>query len=349
MNLKQVQKFHAVVSEILEKVEGDSDGAKINRIEKSLTRYFLKQWNPLATRAQKRGVNAIKGNGDRPFTKTDARRVIAAVEKEFKGIGNAVEKRTRKDYAEIYDVSLKRFSDRFPQEDLEKIARKQHVELRKVGEEISAAELAAFNIEATAVTDQLTYLTTTSIGDHFPKTLKPQITNTIQKAILDKGLNKRQAGDFLQKELARKLGGNAPSAVPPNIAKQGQDSINAYFEGLSATNVTAARNLSHVQIMDEAEIVRIRYAAIIDELTSEICASLNGRVFTIDQVKVQAKLIMDAESVEELKGTQPWVKNLNDFKTRGDINNPKNNQVLVEAGVIFPPRHFRCRSELEPA
>ena len=173
----------------------------------------------------------------------------------------------------------------------------------------------------------------------------------IKTNVIDKGLPKKEAGKILKEQLSSRLGGFEQS-VPESIRNQGQRAAAAYFEGLSATTVTRARNFGQIGLMEEAGITQVVWSSVEDERTSEICLAMNGRVFTIDLVKAQQSKILEQTTADAVKELFPWRKDLSEFGLRrGDkLSSHEASKTLAENGVpIVPPAHFRCRSELVPA
>lgn len=350
--------FHSI-SEVVEKVEGDRDGEQINRIEKDLTRFLVRAHNARATEGVREAVNSITGPSDSPFSEEDEENVVQALEDAFDGIAEETIGRFNEDIDQIYRIGKVKFVEQFDaravrdteqkapfpkSENFQKMVR--HVEkINELGEGIDFS-----SIDQAAI-DNLTRLTQISIGDHFAKTLKPRVAASIQKNVFAKGLNKQEAGEFLQSELTRINGGNAFDAVPPAIRRQGLNGVNAYYEGLSSTNVTLSRNFANISAMDEAEIQQLVFSAVVDRRTSNICLQMNGRIFTIEQARGFRDQVFNAEDVEDLKSFATWRKDLSEFGLSAgqQLNDPQTSARLARNGVIVPPLHFRCRSELFPA
>ena len=83
---------------------------------------------------------------------------------------------------------------------------------------------------------------------------------------------------------------------------------------------------------------RYRYNAILDNRTSEICKTLNGRVFPIREGLDATERILKTKP-QDLKNNFPFAKSAN------DINN-KTSQELAALGYTVPPQHFNCRSSI---
>ena len=334
------EQFHAVLSDIIEKVSGDRDGKRINRIEKALTRVQIKTWNGRANRAAKAAVASV-GGGKRKFSKADAAKVLRILDKNFKGIDNTLRSRVQRDIEQIHRVSKSQFVRRFKL----KVPKKTR---KAIDPEVAFAIGLVDEATMAAVAE----LQIIAIGNHFPVTLRPEISKLIKTGVLDKGLNKEKAGLFLQKELTRKLGTTAfKSSVPESFLKRGVNGVNQYFTGLSATHVNFARNFSSAIAMDEAEIAKYQIVTVPDKRRSVICTQMDGRIFELSVAKEHMQVVMDAADVDQLKQDVPWRKDLSEFGlTEGKkLKSPTAARVLAASGMGMPPYHFRCRTEVHPA
>ena len=84
-------------------------------------------------------------------------------------------------------------------------------------------------------------------------------------------------------------------------------------------------------------LTTVEFTAIIDERTSNICISLNGTQWSAPNVALFADRIADADG-DNIKNVAPWPK-------LADITN-KTPDELLAMGVVIPPVHGRCRSQL---
>ena len=164
-----------------------------------------------------------------------------------------------------------------------------------------------------------------------------QVSKILEES-LEKGLNHQDASLLLEQELTKTLGGNISAALPASVA-QGQASTTAYFEMLNATNVTYARNFAHINLMNEGGIIRLVFDSILDRTTSQVCTQMNGKEFTIEQALIHQEKVLSAENVEALKVIAPFTRTIDTKASSAD---------LAAAGVIVPPLHGKCRSELNP-
>lgn len=360
------EKKQKVFRLLAEKATNDQDGEKINTIEKDLARTLVVSWSDTATKAINKALATIPSGTSR-FTQADANRLIKTLEKAFEPVEEKTSQRVENDLEEIYKTQKRLFASQFNLEPEEKVLiftgphfdpiRKQVIKHNRVVKSFQWNEKAeqvlkqvTFGINDTIAYENLAKLQNIAIGDHFEKTLKPRVSSSIQKNIMDKGLNTSDAALTLEQDLTRTLGGSIEGALPASVAT-GQASIAAYMEGLVATNTTFAKNFAQIQLMDEVGITQIVFTAIIDRLTSQVCSQMDGRIFTVEQAKTHRESVLESESVAELKGKAPFTRNLSQFNLSAgeSLTNPDVQANLARAGVIVPPLHFRCRSELHPA
>lgn len=355
------EKLYNILSEVIEKASGDKGEAELLRIESNLVRFTVFQWNRTATKAIKAALSSFDTRSSNPVSKTDVKRILMRLDREFSQFQKKVDVRTKNDIEKLFKKSKKLFRDRFKVKPNEKSVffdqRKIHVgnieklitlPLLKQGD-----ELADFVFTSTdrATVANISRLHLIAAGEHFTNNYKATISNLINESVFQRGMPKREAGEFLRDELSKRLGG-LDQTVPEALRHQGQRAANAYFEGLSVTTVNRARNFGNINLMDEVGILQVVWASIIDNRTSEICLEMNGRVFTLEMVKAQQRSILEEETSEGIKEKFGWRKNLSEFGLRAGerLSSIEAAQLLVDSGVpIVPPAHFRCRSELQPA
>lgn len=359
------EEIFRLASESLEKAEEDNDGAKINRIEKTLTRILSNHWNNTSTKAINKALKTFPKN-DKRFTKKDSDKVLSSLTKSYKGVEKKNSKRVESDLREIYEINKKRFGSDFKLSSTDgekkKILTFEYLDFDPLKKEVTKKEkivkkwkkskvlkAVTFGAIDEAAYENLARLENVSIGDHFPKTKKPQVSRILETS-LERGMSHNEASVFLEQELTAALGGNIAPALPASVAT-GKASTAAYFEMLNATNVTYSRNFGQINLMNEAGITSLIFNAIIDRTTSVVCNQMNGRIFTIQQAMSHQQKVLGAPDVETLQQLSPFTRNLKDFglKEGQKLTNSKVSADLAAAGVICPPLHGRCRSELQPA
>jgi len=339
------------VASILEKA-GGSLTAKVFRIEKSLTRYLAKRWKETANKAVTAALSVLDGDQEAIVSKADAQKIIQTLEDGFAGFGKAMTKRLEKDFKSFYRANKTDFVQRF---DLKPNGTKKELTfdgrtVRSVTIEKADIDLtASFSVIDREAMDMLTKITAISIGDHFVKDLKPAVVKAVMEGVFELKLNKKNAGEYLKKELTRIVGATN-LAVPPSVAQLGEDKVNDYFKGLSTTNLNFARNFGQVTAMEEAGIAQYRIVAIVDNRTTVICLQLNGQTFELRYALEHRDKMLKMESVEELKNYAPWHRDISEVGLSADRNKetPTAQEVLAKAGMSLPPYHWLCRTEVHP-
>ena len=335
-NLNRVQRANvkAIITDIINLVKKQTPDSRVAGIEESLNEYLTDIWNRRSTRGNKSAVNSIVGKDTSKFSKKDSNAVLKSLDKSYATLQKEITPRVKKDTERIYNI--------YKSSSVIKL-RKRGITKQEDGEEIPFNDIS--------VMASLSRIRSVSIGTHFERSLRPEISKIIETAVLDKGLNKKQASEFLKSELTKKLGGSAfRTAIPDSVWEQGQKSVDNYFKMLSDTHMTLSRNYSQIVAMNEARVTQVQFVAIMDRLTSVICQELDGRIWTIEQVNTVMDRMLQQEDVDGLKGVAPWPKDLSGFglKAGEKLDDPLSSEALAKAGVIIPPRHGACRSSLQP-
>lgn len=359
------------LSEKFEKAEKDNDGKRINRVEKTLTRILTNHWNSTSTKAINKALKTF-GRGTKRFSKKDADKVLSSLTKSYKGVEKKNKSRVENDLEDIYKINKKRFGREFKlssSDEKGKTLTFKYFDFEPFGKKINTNKIVrkektiktwnkrkskvfkavTFGAIDKAAYENLARLENVAIGDHFPKTMKPKVSRILEES-LEKGLNQQDASVFLEQELTSSLGGASSGALPASVAT-GKASTVAYFEMLNATNVTYTRNFGQINLMHEVGIEKLIFNAIIDRTTSVVCNQMNGRIFTIEQAIEHQEKVLAAENVEALQAIAPFTRSLSAFGlTQGQkLTSSKTSAKLAAAGVVVPPLHGKCRSELQPA
>lgn len=185
----------------------------------------------------------------------------------------------------------------------------------------------------------------------------------------------RRARDVVASGVERGLGrddivGELSSALSTEGFNRNRD----YWEMVSMVFANRARTFTQVAAFDEAGVERYRFDAVLDEVTSEVCRFLHGKVFTVASALDRFQKIERARNPELIRDLQPFVQVGADaegnqvlFYERGgrrravaQVDDPgigERNEVgrysrelspaqLEAAGVSVPPLHGRCRSTI---
>jgi SPP1 gp7 family putative phage head morphogenesis protein len=201
-------------------------------------------------------------------------------------------------------------------------------------------------------------------------------------------------GNFIRDEYGRRrddLGERARDVVASGLERGlGRDDIveelssdlttaaanrdRAYWETVAMSFANRGRTYTQLAAFDEADIRRYRFEAVLDEVTSEICRFMHGRVFDVSRAMSRFHDVERLRDPERIQDVQPWVQVGADddgnqvlFYERGDrrrvvaqVDEPSvgerddvgsysrelSDDELEAAGVTVPPLHGRCRSTI---
>lgn len=117
-----------------------------------------------------------------------------------------------------------------------------------------------------------------------------------------------------------------------------------YLLGLLAVARVRGDALGTLARLGHSGVAYYRLVATIDDRTTDICLYLDGRVFPVNAALEMA----DAYGRGDPSGWLPYAS-LSALGAGDDRDDPASQAVLVEAGVLFPPFHYNCRTEVEPA
>lgn len=152
----------------------------------------------------------------------------------------------------------------------------------------------------------------------------------------------------------------------------------AYWEMLSLAFVNRARVFSELSSFQQAGIEKYRWDSVLDEVTTEICRFMDGKVFSVDDAIKRLDDADQAESADEIKDIHPWMSMGRDgdgnphmfyrnadgekqevakivepgFGERDKIGTYQATMTdaeLAENGISLPPIHGCCRSNVVPA
>ncbi len=156
------------------------------------------------------------------------------------------------------------------------------------------------------------------VGNHYDETLSKDF---------DKILSGYFEGDKSMEDIANDFEAQFKSKM---------DSSESYFQGLAEHAVNRTRELGKVTGYEKAEIVTYEIVAVLDDHTSEICETMNGKKFSVTQAVSFRDEILNASSPEEIKSIAPW-RQPEEVKGLSAEEMP--------AGMELPPYHFRCRTQ----
>jgi hypothetical protein len=181
------------------------------------------------------------------------------------------------------------------------------------------------------------------------------VISVIKKIIGMEGVSKVRQAELIQRELSKALGIlDKKLTIEDAVPKKFRGTSKDYYTGLAQTTLTRTQVFNKMNLFSQAEFKHFEFSAMMDNRTSVICRSLNGRIFTVQQGVDHMNRVLDATSTTELKKVAGWRRDLSEFgvTTEGDRKRgPGSKELsaeLAKAGLSMPPLHFRCRSTIRP-
>lgn len=184
-----------------------------------------------------------------------------------------------------------------------------------------------------------------------------------------------RARDLVASGLEKGLGrDDLVEELTSDLATAAASRSQAYWETVAMSFANRGRTYTQLAAFDDADIQRYRFEAVLDEVTSEVCRFMHGRVFSVERAMERFRDVERARDPERIQDLQPWVQVGADdagnqvlFYERGDrrrvvaqVDEPAvgerdevgdysrelSTDQLEAAGVTVPPLHGRCRSTI---
>lgn len=133
------------------------------------------------------------------------------------------------------------------------------------------------------------------------------------------------------------------------------DVTDRYWKIVTTNALANARSYANLREMQEQGVHSFVFVAVMDERTTTICRSLNGRVFPVTPALDRMEGAISAQDLESLDKFTPMVRVIKDpgdgltFSAQGKTFGPDvDDAFLLANGIIIPPLHFLCRSTIKP-
>lgn len=181
-------------------------------------------------------------------------------------------------------------------------------------------EKPVFGLIDTQARDWTIHDTNYWVGEHYGADVGPRISGIIQSEVIEKGLGRGEAARLLEETLGAEF----------------SDKSAAYWEVVSASGVTRARNFGAVGSFVEGGFEEIEAVAMMDEATSPICLYLNGKVWKTKWAVDQRDAMLASKTPVAARAASPWL--------RFEEINGKTTEALQALGVVLAPYHGRCRT-----
>ncbi len=158
------------------------------------------------------------------------------------------------------------------------------------------------------------------VGKEFNKGFSDRLKDIIESAF---------RGEVARSELAQRLKDEFASELKQSVR---------YFEGVSDHIISQNQNISTVNQARKYGVKYYKVVAVMDNRTSAICRSMNGRLIPAEHIERQCDNIMNAKDMASKKAAATWAKA--PYNGRSD---------KMDSNFGMPPYHFKCRTEIVPA
>ena len=201
-----------------------------------------------------------------------------------------------------------------------------------------------FTMVDTRTVKVLSKHTTFWVDGFYSDQLGKRIAAVTREVMVEQGLGVKEGGKRLQRVLSRELGvtpggkTSLASKVPARFAGR----PDAYFEIVANSAAVRARSISSITSMTSAGFTIYRLTNPMDKRTSKVCETMDGREFPVPQAQKMVNKLLNASNPEDVKSISPWLSS-----TRvSSIAAKEGNEGLAASGVLIPPFHGKCRTEI---
>lgn len=192
------------------------------------------------------------------------------------------------------------------------------------------------------------------------KTLSKQARSIVARA-LAQGQTTKQISETLKDQFGRKI-----------------PRPDSYWHVVAESFVGRGRVASQISALEDASIERYELVAVIDEVTTDICRAMDGKVFLVSKARELFDSLADLDDPEDVKYANPWVrKGIDDEGSdylwvpradgtratiakitrsgvgtaddRGEYSGMRSEDELAALGIPVPPFHGRCRTTIVAA
>jgi SPP1 gp7 family putative phage head morphogenesis protein len=176
------------------------------------------------------------------------------------------------------------------------------------------------------------------IGEHYSKNVTAAVSETATEVMIKGGASRVATSEAMKQAM---IGALSSLYVPGGY----RGSSRTYMEGLTANAATTARNHGQIRSFEQIGITSYEIVNPSDERTCQICAHMNGKVFTTKQARKQITKTQSATTPEEVRAVNPWLKfsQIKAISPEAGFQTVEDSNELTKAGFNLSPFHFRCR------
>jgi hypothetical protein len=301
--------------------------ARFNRSERLLRDYLESEWEDLSEDEIDELIEWLEKREELP-TERQLNEKLAALGVGMATLGTVTSKRAKRIIDQMYRATAETAAG------------------------VAGIDLVHAPIDTKTV-NALSRLVKVSVGEHYSKHMADRIRAVANDIAYEQGLTVKEATKKLRSALRdefKKPGITREAlGVPPGF----NGTTRQYFQVVAETASVRAQSMAQVTAFEKANVESFVFWNPMDQRTTEQCAMLFGTVFTVDMGIAQRDAILAADSMDEVREVAPFVTGADVAEitgvpqgTRGGLTDQ--NEALARAGVVMPPLHSRCRSQINP-
>lgn len=221
----------------------------------------------------------------------------------------------------------------------------------------------SFELRDKRITDHMARSQALFIRDEYGR--RSERFSVLARDIVAEGLDKGLGRDDIAEDLDRRI-----------RASIGLEKSRDYWNTIAGVFTNRSRTWGQLSSYQDAGIKQFIFSAVLDEVTTDQCRSLDGQVFTVDKGIEKYEAVEDANDGEAVKDLMPWIQKGTDedgneilyVKNRDGerkvVANVRESAVgtkdkigkydfqmsvaeIEAVGCFMPPLHGKCRSTVQ--
>ena len=199
------------------------------------------------------------------------------------------------------------------------------------------------------------------VGTRYGRDIGPRLEAITRDILINQGLPLRDAAKAMADAFDITLGVARANQDMPQLSDRAQvppgfrGSARDYFKGVASHVRSTSVSFGFTEFALENSVTWYVLSNPMDETTTELCAFLNGKVFSTYDAGRQRDAYLRAPDIQAAKAAMPFT-NFNQvrmkvgFADAQDFDNAgmTGRDIAARGDIALPPFHFRCRTIAEP-
>ena len=190
----------------------------------------------------------------------------------------------------------------------------------------------SFNLIDRQSLEQLNNIGVLWMSEGARKVIVTDAVTALAREAIREGMGLDAAGELFRNELLGVVSGKSE----------------VYYRNLASVVMNRARNVARINQFYRLEVTHVELVGIPDAMQCARCASLDGSVWEVAQVKMVIDNMVAASSPEELIASTPFINSIDSATNEFVLNNGSRvsttapTDVLAQTGITLP-LHGKCR------